>query len=122
MYVVRTARQVDLGLLLPTVCGDADGAAEVLRASAPLGYERYDAYAAGLLRFALSVCVSLSVSLSRCLSVSLSFSLSLSLSLSLYRSDTYASGLLRFALGPTQASVSTAASGSAAATAEAERR
>ena len=50
---LAAAGWVDLGLLLPTVCGDADGVAGILRASAPHGYGRYDAYASGLLRFAL---------------------------------------------------------------------
>ena len=52
-HCLAAAGWVDLGLLLSTVCGDADGAAEILRVSAPQGYDRYDAYASGLLRFVL---------------------------------------------------------------------
>ncbi len=52
-HCLAAAGLVDLGLLLPTVCGDAAGAAGILRAAAPQGYNRYDAYASGLLRFAL---------------------------------------------------------------------
>ena len=52
-HCLAAAGWVDLALLLPTVCGDADGAAGILRVAAPQGYDRYDAYASGLLRFAL---------------------------------------------------------------------
>ena len=52
-HCLAAAGLLDLGLLLPTVCGDADGAAGILRAAAPQGYERYDDYAAGLLQFVL---------------------------------------------------------------------
>jgi hypothetical protein len=52
-HCLAAAGWVDLGLLLPTVCGDADGTAGILRIAAPQGYDRYDAYASGLLRFAL---------------------------------------------------------------------
>ena len=52
-HCLAAAGLVDLGLLLPTVCGDAVGAADILRAAAPQGYDRYDAYASGLLRFVL---------------------------------------------------------------------